>query len=79
MQKELGMENCSSVPTPVVPDTGIDETDALDAKSAHTYRTDNGIMQYMSKFRPDMHYAIKEIGRRCSNPTIACLRRMKRA
>eukprot|EP00972_Heterocapsa_arctica_P065749 9704235-Heterocapsa_arctica.AAC.1 len=36
-------------------------------------------MQYMSKFRPDMHYAIKEIGRRCSNPTVACLRRMKRA
>eukprot|EP00972_Heterocapsa_arctica_P079462 11711471-Heterocapsa_arctica.AAC.1 len=26
-----------------------------------------------------MHYAIKEIGRRCSNPTVACLRRMKRA
>eukprot|EP00972_Heterocapsa_arctica_P091209 13459110-Heterocapsa_arctica.AAC.1 len=44
MQKELEMENCSSVPTPIIVDGSIDETEALDAHSAHTYRTVNGIM-----------------------------------
>eukprot|EP00972_Heterocapsa_arctica_P103010 15180988-Heterocapsa_arctica.AAC.1 len=39
MQQELGMENCSSVPTPIVADSGIDETNALDTNLAHTYRT----------------------------------------
>eukprot|EP00972_Heterocapsa_arctica_P081838 12060220-Heterocapsa_arctica.AAC.1 len=70
MQQELGMENCAAMPTPMVIDTTIDETEELDYEQAKVYRTVNGIMQYMSKFRPDMHYAIKELGRRCSNPTV---------
>eukprot|EP00972_Heterocapsa_arctica_P028513 4194610-Heterocapsa_arctica.AAC.1 len=42
------------------------------------YCTVNGIKQFMTKFRPDAHYAIKEIGRTNREPTEASLRKMKR-
>eukprot|EP00972_Heterocapsa_arctica_P080617 11882346-Heterocapsa_arctica.AAC.1 len=64
--------------TPVVNDTTIDETDKLDYDMKKIYGTVNGIMQFMLKFRPDAHYAIKEIGRKNHEPTEANLRKMKR-
>eukprot|EP00973_Karenia_brevis_P084307 11700864-Karenia_brevis.AAC.1 len=35
-------------------------------------------MQYITKYRPDVHYAIKEIGRKENRPTEAAMRKMKR-
>eukprot|EP00972_Heterocapsa_arctica_P047384 6988735-Heterocapsa_arctica.AAC.1 len=48
MQKELGMEDCSRMPTPMVADTGIDETEKLDYDMKKIYCTVNGIMQFMT-------------------------------
>ena len=62
MKSLLGLEDCKPVATPgTKDDANVDETPLLDSDRATTYKTCNGILQYVSRFRPDLQYCIKEL------------------
>ena len=78
MKKELGMEGCRAAATPVMHEDAVDDTDELDYKQKKKYSTVNGIVQFITRFRPDAHYTIKEIGRNAHKPTEAPMKKVRR-
>ena len=78
MLKELGMEDCKPADTPQSEEIELDETLPLGDVEYRSYRRVNGVLQYISKYRPDVQYAIKEVGRRAHAPTEYAMRLLKR-
>eukprot|EP00971_Amphidinium_carterae_P040099 787142-Amphidinium_carterae.1 len=58
----MNMEQCNSVPTPMVQETEADEDkgEVLEKSEAIKYRSAVCILLYVSQDRPDCQYSIKE-------------------
>ena len=79
LQQLMGMEGCAPCPTPITMDVFKEDTsEKLNEEMATKFRTANGILQYVGRYRPDCQYAIKEIGKNSHNPSQDGLKRLKR-
>ena len=78
--KKLGLETAHPVATPGSNEQkgeGHDDK-KLDHVSHRLYRSCTGIAQYMSEFRMDISYAVKELAKEASQPAEGSMRRLKR-
>eukprot|EP00971_Amphidinium_carterae_P278396 5526369-Amphidinium_carterae.1 len=76
----MGMEGCNSVPTPMVQEAEAEEDlgEALQSEAAARYRSAVCTLLYASQDRVDCQYAIKELSRELSTPTVKSEQRLKR-
>jgi len=66
----LGMEGCQSVGTPHTDILDEDESEELAVADGEIYKKVNGILQFHSKYRTDLQFPAKVIGRRARCPTV---------
>ena len=78
--KTLGLESSKQVATPGDRDDGYKEGDdeLLTGSDVTRYRGIVARGNYLSQDRMDIQYAVKELSRKMSSPTVADERRMKR-
>ena len=76
----VGMKECNRLTTPGIKESIKEDQEdpALDAARHHTYRSVVGKLQFIAPIRPDIHFALKELGRRLHQPTEASWRAMRR-
>lgn len=70
-------QDTKPAPTPLSENSWIDEN-ALDNEAAERLRTANGVFQFIQKYRRDLQYAIKEIGKRAKSPGEKTEKQVKR-
>ena len=79
--EQLGLQNASTVSTPGAREEGHtkeDNEESLNEKEATRYRAVIARCNYMSPDRPDIAFAVKELGRAMAEPTNGDAQRLKR-
>ena len=79
-RRAVGLEDCNAVLTPVTQTRAPedDETDALTIDEAYCYRRCVGIGRHLVMYRPDIAFALRELGKSLSQPRAADMERLRR-